>query len=195
LVLIWEGILLAAACSVDAFAVGFTYGGKRIRIPLLSAVILTVSCTVCLGGALLLGGYVRQFLPEWMTFALAGGMLFLLGVLRFCDSRQPAEGDKNNDCVISAGEAALLSLALSMDGLAVGFGAGVGEANVTAAVIAAVIIGLAAVIGGSCLGNRLSGSLPVSPARIGGVILMGLGLAELLPLLNKLAYLIVSPGH
>ena len=170
--------MLALACSLDAFALGFAYGGKRIRIPVLSGWIATLCCTVFLGGALLLGGLLRPYLPEWLTTVLASGVLCAVGVFKLFEKNEPTDGDANKDYVISPSEAALLSIVLSLDGLAVGFGAGVGSANIPAAVVASVVIGIAAIMGGCRLGEKLSGSLPVNPSRIGGVILIGLAVSE-----------------
>jgi putative Mn2+ efflux pump MntP len=175
---VWEGIMLALACSADAFALGFAYGGKRIRIPPVSGLSAALLCTVFLGGALIFGGLVRPYLPGWLAETVAAGVLFGIGLVKLFEKSEPKDGDRNKDYVISPGEAVLLSAALSLDGLAVGFGAGLGSANILAAIIASAVIGIAAILGGCKLGNRFSRSLPVNPAKIGGLILICLAVLE-----------------
>jgi putative Mn2+ efflux pump MntP len=174
--------MLALACSVDAFALGFAYGGRRIRIPAFSCWVATLCCTLFLGGALLLGELLRHIIPGWLTVALASGVLFIVGVVKFFDQSEPMDGDMNKDQIISPAEAALLSVVLSLDGLAVGFGAGIGSVNIPSAVIASVVFGITAIMGGYRLGGKLSRALPFNPSKIGGVILIGLAISPHLPL-------------
>jgi putative Mn2+ efflux pump MntP len=166
--------MLALACSADAFALGFAYGGKRIRIPIVSGLVISLCCTAFLGGALLLGDFLR--LPGWLSPVI----LSAIGVYKFFEKSEPKDGDMNKDQIISLAEAVLLSMALSLDGMAVGFGAGVGDVNIPAAVTASAVIGGAAIFGGCRLGGKLSKSLPFHPAKIGGALLIGLAVLELL---------------
>lgn len=182
--MIWEGVTMALACSADAFAAGFAYGGKRIRIPWLSGLLVTLICTAFLGCALWLGDWVRQFLPRWLTVAVCFGVLFVLGVIKLWDGVKnklpdPEKADKNRDMVISPWEASALAVGLSLDGLAVGFGAGVGRVNLLAAVIASAVISMAAIIGGCRLGAKLARALPFNLSWSSGVILIGLAVVKL----------------
>ena len=181
---IWEGVILAMACSLDAFAASFAYGGKRMRIPWLSGLLVTLICTAFLGGSLWLGDWVRQFLPSWLTVTVCFGILLILGFLKLWDgvknkSPDPEKADKNGDMIISPLEAALLAVGLSLDGLAVGFGAGVGSVNILAAVVASAVIGLAAVTGGCRLGGKLARALPFNLSWASGVILIGMAVLKL----------------
>ena len=179
-----EGVVLALACSVDAFAAGVAYGGKRIRIPLLSGLTVTLICTAFLGVSLWLGVWIQPFLPPWLTVTLCFGILFILGLIKLWDGLKhktpaPEGADKNGDMVISPFEAAILAVGLSLDGLAVGFGAGVGRVNVPAAVIASAVIGTAAIMGGGRLGRKLARALPFNLSWASGVILIGLAVLKL----------------
>jgi putative Mn2+ efflux pump MntP len=168
-----EGLVLAFVCSIDAFAAGFAYGGKRIRIPLLSAALITLVCAAFIGGALLLGALIRPFLHDWLITAVGSGILFILGIWRLFDKGCVKDADKNGDMVISPLEAFALSLAVGLDGLAAGLSAGVGESDFTAATAGSAVLGLAAILGGSRLGRKVSGALPFNPSWVGGVILIG----------------------
>jgi putative Mn2+ efflux pump MntP len=184
LLYIWEGVALALACSVDSFAAGFAYGGKGVQIPWRSGLLLAFICTVFLGVSLWLGGAVRQFIPGWLTVAVCFAILFILGVVKLLDSilrRTPKEGgaDKNKDKIISPAEASVLAVALSLDGLAVGFGAGVGLADIWATVTASLVIGTAAIMGGVRLGNKFCRTAPFNMSWISGVILIALAVLRL----------------
>jgi putative Mn2+ efflux pump MntP len=184
MVFVWEGIALALACSVDAFAAGFAYGGRGIHIPWLSGLLLAFVCTVFLGASLWLGGVLSKFIPGWLTAAVCFVILFSLGAAKLLESiirRTPKEGtaDKNKDMTISPAEAAVLAIALSLDGLAVGFGAGVGQADALVTVIASLIIGTAAIMGGAKFGKRVRRAAPFNMSWISGVILIGLAVLRI----------------
>jgi len=184
LVFIWESAALAFACSVDAFAAGFAYGSRGIHIPLKSGLLLAFICTVFLIAPLWLGGVIARFIPEGLTGIVCFIILAVLGAAKILDSiirRKPAEGraDKNKDMTISPAEAAVLAIALSLDGLAVGFGAGVGQASIAATTIAALIIGTAAIMGGARLGERFSRAVPFNMSWVSGVVLIGLAVWRL----------------
>jgi putative Mn2+ efflux pump MntP len=139
---------------------------------------------VFLGVPLWLGGLIAQFVPGWLTTAVCFAILFILGTVRLLEyilKRTPKDGnaDKNNDMTISPAEAVVLAVALSLDGLAVGFGAGVGQADVLAAVIASLVFGTAAIMGGAKLGVRFSRAAPFNISWISGVILIGLAVLRL----------------
>lgn len=148
-----EALLLVVALSLDAFVASFAYGAQRIRIPYSSAAIISVICTAMLAVSLLAGSLLRPFLPQSLTKGLCFAILFLLGLVKLCDStiktlirkhkrmhRQvsfslfslkfildvyadPEKADRDGSRELSPAEAASLAVALSLDGLAVGFGA------------------------------------------------------------------------
>jgi putative Mn2+ efflux pump MntP len=184
LVFIWEGIALALACSADAFAAGFAYGSRGIHIPVKSGVLIALICTAVLSGSLWLGGVAGKFIPEGLTGIVCFAVLAALGIAKLIEGfvrRKPAgsDADKNNDMTISPAEAAVLAIAISLDGLAVGFGAGVGKASITATTVAGMIIGTAAVLGGARLGERFSRTVKFNMPWISGVILIGLAVWRL----------------
>lgn len=77
----WTGIsllFLAFAVSLDSFGVGVTYGLRKIRIPLLS--ILVITCFS--GGMILFSMSVGHGLATWLSPAVANGFgaVILIGV-------------------------------------------------------------------------------------------------------------------
>lgn len=154
-----EILLLVTAVSADAFAASFAYGVGRIRIPFSSVTVITVVSAGMLLFSLLLGGVVRPFLPPGPAEGISFGTLCLLGIIKLFDSTlkaffrrhttfrrewkvagfelrfilnvyaNPEEADSDRSHTLSPREAAPLAAALSLDGLAAGFGAGLTEIN------------------------------------------------------------------
>lgn len=148
---------LVFALCLDSFFASFSFGAQQIRIPFLSAVVVSGVCSLTLFFSLLLGSLFRPFLPESLCTALGFAILLLLGILRLMDSgiknliRHSQSGSArlqfhflHFDCILriyadstaadsdhsqslSCLEAAPLALALSADSLAAGFGAGIAE--------------------------------------------------------------------
>ena len=172
-----ETIILATAISLDAFAASFAYGGKRIRIPFLSVLIINLVCSLILGVSLFTGAIISEFIPEFITVLIGIAILLILGILKFFDSGTIKNHDADNSKIISAGEAVALSVALSIDGLAVGIGAALVDTNVWAVISATFIIGVFAVTGGSFLGNKIAGRFNLS--WISGLLLIGLAISRL----------------
>lgn len=200
-----EAALIALALSVDSFVAAFSYGTSKIKIPLSSVGIISVTSSLITGFSMLTGSFVKDFIPSGFTTLLSFGILFLLGVLKLFDSSQPKNADKDHSQSISAKEALSLSAALSLDGCAAGFGAslsagmtaspGAAAAGFDASVasrassslmpVAAVflfslIFGALMVLTGSHIGNKAAGRLPIKPGIIGGLLLILLAVARLL---------------
>lgn len=204
-----EAFMLALAVSMDAFVSSFAYGSSKIKIPMLSVQIINLVCSCILGLSLLAGSWVRNFLPDWLTVFICFFILFVLGVVKFFDSitksiirrhnhfnravkfsmfnfhfilslyADPEAADVDASQSISAMEAASLALALSLDGIAVGFGAALGDVSIWAVLLCSFVTGGLAVILGCRVGNRVAGRLPFDISWLGGAMLIILALIKL----------------
>ena len=202
-----ESAVLSATLSADALAAGFAYGSRRVHIPVLSACVVTVICSAVLGLSLLAGAAARPHLPQWLTVAVCFGILFILGVVKLLDGvtksiiakynkldkkinfsffnfkfilhlyAHPEDADLDASERISPGEAAALAVSLSLDGLAVGFGAAMGQINGWAAVGFSLVLNAAAILLGAALGRRLAHKRDVS--WLGGAVLIVLAATKL----------------
>lgn len=192
-----EAAAISLALSVDSFIAAFSYGTSKIKIPLSSVGIISVTGSLITGLSMLAGSFVKDFIPPGFTTLLSFGILFLLGVLKLFESSSPANADKDNSHSISAKEALSLSAALSLDGCAAGFGAslsagipaspGAAAAGtvsslvpVAAVFLFSLIFGVLTVLAGSHIGNKAAGRLPIKPGIIGGLLLILLAVARLL---------------
>lgn len=204
-----EAVLLAAAVSMDAFTAGLAYGTKKIALPLLSAVIVSLVGSLMLGLSLLAGGVIRPLLPQGLAEGLGFAILLLLGVTKLFDSSikayirrhkamkrdirfslsslrfiltvyaDPQEADRDASQSLSAGEAASLAVALSLDSLAAGIGAGVSRVGPLEAAAVAFFLGILAVLAGHAAGKRLAERCPSDLSWIGGLLLILLAIGRL----------------
>ena len=194
--------LLVAALSVDAFVASFAYGTDKIEIPFSSLAVICLVCSGILGISLLLGSFVRPYLPADITHAVSFTILFILGVVKLFDSalknfirrHQPGQkrlhfcmaglcfilqvyvdstvADRDFSRRLSPGEAASLAVALSFDGLAVGFGAGLAQTNALEAVLLSLFTTAALVSLGSILGRRIAERLKFDLSWLSGALLI-----------------------
>ncbi|PMC37073.1 sporulation membrane protein YtaF [Bacillus sp. UMB0899] len=72
-------LLLAFAVSLDSFSVGFTYGMRKMRIPLKSIFIIACCSAGTMLGAMFLGEILTKIFPIYITEKLGGFILMLIG--------------------------------------------------------------------------------------------------------------------
>ncbi len=72
-------LLLAFAVSLDSFSVGFTYGMRKMRIPLKSILIIAGCSAGTMLGAMFLGEILTNVFPIYITEKLGGFILMLIG--------------------------------------------------------------------------------------------------------------------
>ncbi|YAR62957.1 sporulation membrane protein YtaF [Bacillus cytotoxicus] len=180
-------ILLAFTLSLDSCSVGLTYGLRNVRIPLRSIIIIGIcSATVMLVSmgignmiakvfspmiATRIGGFVLVGIGAWVLYQFFRGdkkeeikqeekvwklEIASLGLV-IQILRKPTVADFDRSGTISAGEALLLGIALSVDSFGAGIGASLlGYAPVMMAMLVAVMSSLFLFIGmqmGTMLSN------------------------------------------
>lgn len=91
----------------------------------------------------------------------------------------PEQADLDCSRLLSPGEAFSLAAALSLDGLAVGFGAALGSVPIWQSLLFSLVIGTAAVQLGAFLGNHLAKHITLDLSWIGGVLLLILAFLKL----------------
>lgn len=73
-------ILIAIAVSLDGFWGGFAFGLRKIKIPLNSLLIISSWSVVCTMLAMLVGHYLKFFIPIEMAKYIGGILLLLLAL-------------------------------------------------------------------------------------------------------------------
>ncbi len=198
-------LLLVTALSIDSFVASLAYGASKIRIPPLSVAVITLICSLVLGVSLLFGSLIRPFVPAWMTKIICSTILIVLGLVKLFDSSikhyiqkhkqqqkqisfsalhltfilkiyaNPVEADSDQSHILSPKEAGSLAAALSLDGLAAGFGAALGSIHLPSILLCSFLANLFAVILGSMVGNRIAKTASLDLSWLSGVMLIMLG--------------------
>lgn len=91
----------------------------------------------------------------------------------------PPAADIDASCTLSVREAFTLALALSIDGLAVGFGTALSSISMMPVMLLSLSLGLLAVKSGAMLGNHLSRALPFDLSWVSGALLIFLAFLRL----------------
>jgi putative sporulation protein YtaF len=71
-------LLVALAVSLDSFSVGFTYGLRKMKIPLKAIIVFACCSGAVMFLSMLIGGFLTKFFPVYVTEKLGG--LILVGI-------------------------------------------------------------------------------------------------------------------
>lgn len=140
-------ILIATAVSIDGFWGGFAFGLRKIRIKLLSLIIISFMSVICTMITMLIGYNLKHFIPLEVAKYIGSGLLILLGLFTLKESHKKegkilddntklisfklkdlvkvlhnpllSDIDKQND--IKPMEGTILGLAVAMDASIAGF--------------------------------------------------------------------------
>lgn len=195
-----QAFIFIAALSMDAWAASFAYGAGKIRIPLSSLLVIDTVCSVSLGLSMFAGDLLGPLLPAEAAAALSFWIMLALGLIKLFDSSlknwirrkkhrtihlrllgadlilqiyaDATLADRDDSRVLSPGEAASLALALSLDGLAAGIGAGIGRIPLWTAMALSALIHGAAIWMGAAVGKRCSHHMKGDPSWLGGMLLI-----------------------
>jgi len=207
-----EALMVSAACSTDSLVTGFAYGANKIKISLAAALVINLICCVTLGLSLFLGSVIGQYIPHTVTLAVCVTILCVIGVSKIFSSvikniikkknginkdikfslfslkfilnisAEPEAADADGSKTLSLKEAIPLAIALSLDGLAIGLGAGLTSASTLAYL---VIIGFALALGfialplGCLIGRKITSRASINLGWLSGLILIGLAVMKI----------------
>lgn len=207
---ILESVIFITAISTDALIASLAYGSNKIKIPMISALVISFLCTAILGISLLIGVLFRAYIPIGVLHLISFSILFVLGIIKLLDNiikasidkhtvinkqikfsllnlnfilniyANPKEADLDESKSLSPKEALSLAVALSIDSLAAGVGAALANINLPALLVASLLLTVIAVKSGELLGNKLSEKLPFRLSWLSGIILISLAILRLL---------------
>ena len=177
---ILEACALALLCSADAFLAGLAYGSGNIKIPQRSVQIINIICSLTLGMSFLIGSILCPYLPAWLTTAVCFTVLFVIGIIKLLEGLRSdlKSADRDNSKALESSEAAILAAALSLDGLAVGFGAAMGNINGAVVCLCSLVTNMTGLMLGCRIGNKLA-KLPFNISWLSGVLLILLAVVKL----------------
>jgi len=206
---IFEAVLIAIALSTDAFIASFAYGSNKIKIPFSSMQVISLICTGILGISLLLGTFLKPYLPGNLLKIGAFLILFILGIIKLMDNiiksiihkhaiidkqikfsflninfilniyADPKEADLDESKTLSPKEALSLAVALSLDSLAAGFGVALGNVNIFAIILCSLIFSMLSIKSGAFIGNKISDKVPFQLSWLSGILLIFLAFLRL----------------
>lgn len=206
----FSSLLLVLSISIDSFVASIAYGTNKIKIPLKSALIIDIVSALVLGISLSIGSFVRNLIPGNIAVFFSFAILFGLGIYRLFEcifknyilkrsnSQKPltfklfdfkfvmevyadeTKADFDNSKSLSASEAFYLSLALSLDSLAVGFGGSLISINPIQVIIIALVAGIIAISLGGLIGKKLIEKSSLNLSWLSGAILILLAFMRIL---------------
>ncbi len=191
----------ALSSSIDNFGVGVTYGVSNIKIGFISNFLIAVIAFCFSIVGILFGKYVSKVMPGTISTVVAALLVFIIGVriilitltakrkserLALKKRRslgtyldEPMEADKDKSGEIGTLEALVLGMAVSMNALTNGLGAGLMGLSPIAVSSASAIFSFLAIWWGVSLGVRVAnirvGSMTLgqfSTLISGGILLL-----------------------
>ena len=193
-------ILLAVIVSIDIYLASAAYSNSGIRIPMLSAGVISLVCSAVLGISLRFSVWISGLISVGLCRRLGTAVLIAIGTVTLMKSAVRAlvkritdrggmslrigsaalavriyldetAADTDGSKILSAGEAISLALASSLDCAATGLGSGHIGIDTTAAVALTFAAGYAAIYAGSLTGSLLS-RLRADMSWVSGVLLI-----------------------
>lgn len=204
-----EIIVLVLALSIDAFVASFVYGSNKVRIPFVSAWIITMLSTGILLIFLVMGSAVGTVIPSSFTKGICFVLLFALGIVKLLDASlkswiryhkmtqkkwafsfselnfiltvyaNPETANSGDITVLSPAEAVSLGIALSLDSAAAGIGAGMMVNHYAVTVGMSILIGMGAIVFGCWLGNRVASHSTLDLSWLSSILLIILAFMKL----------------
>ena len=204
-----ESFLLVSSVCIDCFVASIAYGTNKIRIPILSALIISFIGSFVLGLSLFLGSFLKDLLPSYLCVILSFLILMIIGLYRFfegifksfinkrCSHDKPfkfkifdfyfilqvyadeTKADFDKSKTLSLKEATYLAFALSFDSIAVGFGSSLVSISLFNTIILCFVVGLCLILLGVFLGKKIVEKTNINLSWLSGLILMILATLKL----------------
>ena len=158
-------IILSLSVSADALACGYSAGASRLKVPLSGAVAAAVVSAAFVAAGMTAGNLSAPFMPASVGKYISFSLLAIFGLLKLVDTGGDSlRADCNQDKRLSVPEGAALGSALSVDGLAAGFGS-MGQAAAIACTTVCTFVFTAAALYFGAKGGR-----GVKNGRLGNIV-------------------------
>ncbi len=202
----FESILLVTALSIDAFVASIAYGTNKIKIPFLSVITINFVCSSLLGISLYAGSMIKELVPGNLMGYIGIVILFILGIYHLFEGLIKSQLDKylekankvnfelfnfkfvleiyvdetkadfDQSRRLNAKEALALGVALSIDGVAAGFGSALGTINYAQILLASLLFHMGAIWLGVWVGGKVAEKIKINMSWISGTILIFLAI-------------------
>ncbi|MFD0696939.1 manganese efflux pump [Paenibacillus sp. GCM10027628] len=186
----WSIIGIGIASNLDNLGIGVAYGSRATRIPIGSNLMIAALSMICAYLSMTLGELVSSFIPPHIANDIGGVMIIAIGVwgmkseIGTKGSRSllanPSEADVDRNNVISIRESFALGMALALNCIASGFGAGISGISPWAAALSVGFFSIVTIGLGVKVGARIAKTwFGKFSNAIGGMLLIAIGVYEL----------------
>lgn len=191
----------------DTFLAALSYSSGKIKIPFISAVIISFISSAVLTLSLCLSEWIGIFIPENLCKIFGAVLLAIIGIIQFCQNGlksilkkhsgngklsfkffnigfvisvylDETKADADRSKILSAKESVALAAALSVDSISGGLGAGLSGVNILRVCIMSFAFGLLSVAAGGRIGTGISHK-SVDLSWLSGVFLIILAIIKL----------------
>lgn len=203
-------ILLIIALSMDLFLACVACGTEQIKIGNMAALCISGICSGVLFLALLAGNFIDGMILEQYAGTLCFLVLFLVGSFKLVEYaikayikkhkflckrvkvsfsqlnfilsiyNNPVMADKDHSATMSMIESVFFALAMSMDGLVGGMGAGFMEMNICLTTVCNFVAGFFVIRAGSMIGMHAGKQHELDISWMGGVLFLILAFGKIL---------------
>lgn len=198
--------LLCIAPNLDNMAIGLAYGARKINVPFKSNFAIAIFSGLATLLSAALGNVISNIMPSFIGNAIGGSIVSIMGAYTiyqyFHDKKQvnhlhsidelgienlkaimedPTIADKDFSGDISLKESILLGIALAVNCLGTGLGAGMVGINIFVLSLCVVVFSVITIWIGAYLGKRFASKfLGQNATLISGVLLFCVGIYEIL---------------
>lgn len=197
-----QSLILVLSLCIDTFVTSIVYSSNKIKIPVVSGLIIDTICSLFLAISLFFGYLIKDFIPINIASTISFLLLLILGVYRlfeaffknlikkYYDKGSPltfkifefkfilqiyadeVKADLDESKILSPKEAFFLAVALSLDSLTVGFGCSLGSVNYLATVLLSFLVGALLLVLGGYVGRKISKNSNLNLSWLSGVFLI-----------------------
>lgn len=197
-----QSLILVLSLCIDTFVTSIVYSSNKIKIPVVSGLIIDTICSLFLAISLFFGYLIKDFIPINIASTISFLLLLILGVYRlfeaffknlikkYYDKGSPLtfkifefkfilqiyadeiKADLDESKILSPKEAFFLAVALSLDSLTVGFGCSLGSVNYLATVLLSFLVGALLLVLGGYVGRKISKNSNLNLSWLSGVLLI-----------------------
>ncbi|QUF82198.1 sporulation membrane protein YtaF [Clostridium butyricum] len=198
-----SALLYSLSSNLDNLVIGIAYGVKKIKIGLISNLIIATVTSIGTLISMSVGKFISGFLPTSLTNMLGAVIIMLLGLYFLIQSilklipksysnslalknvdeimDYAEKSDSDNSGTLNIKEAFVVSLGLMLNNLGTGLAASITGVNVSITVICTFILSIALLMLGKSIGHNVLGAICGKYAPlISGVLLIILGIFELI---------------
>lgn len=199
--LILSALLFSLSSNLDNIVVGMAYGIKKIKISMISNVIIAIISSTGTFLSMYVGVYISEILPHPVTNRLGASVIIILGIyfitqsiMKLINNKSSKElalkditdmveyaekSDLDHSGDISIKESIFVAFGLTFNNLGNGIVASITGINIKITVIFTFILSIITIIFGEAIGNHLLGKFlgKFSPL-FSGVLLIILGIIE-----------------